>query len=130
VDHPPANTLPERPHPRPVRCSSAIKPASATAAGTQRRSGRVSGDMVLSDLSDQGVADEDVVDQFIASPIFAAEALGALRRGIDGLLVSKRHYDLAGIAAYWRAQMDKELRNALGAIVDTCGSRSFMRPPR
>ena len=32
--------------------------------------------VVLSDLSDQGVADEDVVDQFLASPIFAAEALG------------------------------------------------------
>jgi hypothetical protein len=32
--------------------------------------------VVLSDLSDQGVADEDVVDQFIAPPIFAAEALG------------------------------------------------------
>ena len=32
--------------------------------------------MVLSDLSDQGVADEDVVDQFLASPIDAAEALG------------------------------------------------------
>ena len=27
---------------------------------------------------------------------------------------AKRHYDLAGIAAYWRARMDKELRNALG----------------
>jgi hypothetical protein len=26
---------------------------------------------------------------------------------------AKRHYDLAGIAAYWRARMDKELRNAL-----------------
>ena len=32
--------------------------------------------MVLSDLSDQGVADEDVVDQFLAAPIDAAEALG------------------------------------------------------
>jgi hypothetical protein len=32
--------------------------------------------VVLSDLSDQGVADEDVVDQFLASPIDAAEALG------------------------------------------------------
>ena len=41
-----------------------------------RRSGRVGGDVVLSDLSDQRVADKDVVDQFIASPIFAAEALG------------------------------------------------------
>ena len=40
------------------------------------RSGGVGGDVVLSDLSDQGVADEDVVDQFIAPPIFAAEALG------------------------------------------------------
>jgi hypothetical protein len=28
---------------------------------------------------------------------------------------AKRHYDLAGIAAYWRSRMDKELRNALGA---------------
>ena len=27
---------------------------------------------------------------------------------------AKRHYDLAGIAAYWRARMCKELRNALG----------------
>jgi hypothetical protein len=26
---------------------------------------------------------------------------------------AKRHYSLAGIAAYWRARMDKELRNAL-----------------
>jgi hypothetical protein len=32
--------------------------------------------VVLSDLSDQGVADEDVVDKFRASPIDAAEALG------------------------------------------------------
>lgn len=33
----------------------------------------------------------------------------------DSLWVhAKRHYDLAGIAAYWRARMDKELRNALG----------------
>ena len=41
-----------------------------------RRPGGVGGDVVLSYLSDQGVADEDVVDQFVASPIFAAEALG------------------------------------------------------
>ena len=27
---------------------------------------------------------------------------------------AKRHYDLAGIAAYWRARMHKELMNALG----------------
>jgi hypothetical protein len=27
---------------------------------------------------------------------------------------ARRHYDLAGIAAYWGARMDKELRNALG----------------
>lgn len=27
---------------------------------------------------------------------------------------AKRHYDLAGIAAYWTARMDRELRNALG----------------
>ena len=26
----------------------------------------------------------------------------------------QRHYDLAGIAAYWKTRMDKELRNALG----------------
>jgi hypothetical protein len=33
----------------------------------------------------------------------------------DSLWVhAKRHYDLAGITAYWRARMDKELRNALG----------------
>jgi hypothetical protein len=30
------------------------------------------------------------------------------------LVHAKRHYDLAGIAAYWRAQMHKELMNALG----------------
>ena len=27
---------------------------------------------------------------------------------------AKRRYGLAGIAAYWRTRMDKELRNALG----------------
>ena len=27
---------------------------------------------------------------------------------------AKRHYDIAGIAAYWSARMYKELRNALG----------------
>jgi hypothetical protein len=27
---------------------------------------------------------------------------------------AKRHYDLAGIAAYWTSRIDKELRNALG----------------
>ena len=27
---------------------------------------------------------------------------------------AKRHYDLAGITAYWRARMDKELMKALG----------------
>jgi hypothetical protein len=26
---------------------------------------------------------------------------------------AKRHYDLAGIVAYWRARMYKEFRNAL-----------------
>jgi hypothetical protein len=34
---------------------------------------------------------------------------------------AKRHYDLAGIAAYWRARMDKELRNALGGLT-SCGT--------
>ena len=33
----------------------------------------------------------------------------------DGLRVhAKRHYDDAGITAYWRARMKKELMNALG----------------
>ena len=33
----------------------------------------------------------------------------------DSLWVhAKRHYDLAGITAYWRARMYKELMNALG----------------
>ena len=33
----------------------------------------------------------------------------------DSLWVhAKRHYDLAGITAYWRARMHKELRNARG----------------
>jgi hypothetical protein len=33
----------------------------------------------------------------------------------DSLWVhAKRHYDRAGIAAYWTARMDKELKNALG----------------
>jgi hypothetical protein len=33
----------------------------------------------------------------------------------DSLWVhAKRHYDLAGIVAYWCARMDKELRKALG----------------
>jgi len=32
--------------------------------------------VVLRDLSDERVAGEDVVDQFLASPIDAAEALG------------------------------------------------------
>ena len=33
----------------------------------------------------------------------------------DSLWVhAKRHYDLAGVTAYWRARMHKELMNALG----------------
>jgi hypothetical protein len=40
--------------------------------------------VVLSDLSDQGMADEDVVDQFLASPIFAAERDAA--RALSNLL--------------------------------------------
>ena len=33
----------------------------------------------------------------------------------DSLWVhAKRHYNLAGVTAYWRARMDKELRNVLG----------------
>ena len=33
----------------------------------------------------------------------------------DSLWVhAKKHYNLAGIAVYWRARMAKELRNALG----------------
>ena len=33
----------------------------------------------------------------------------------DSLWVhAKRHYDLAGITAYWRARMQKELMKALG----------------
>jgi hypothetical protein len=34
---------------------------------------------------------------------------------------AKRHSDLAGTAAYWRARKDKELRNALGGITG-CGT--------
>ena len=33
---------------------------------------------------------------------------------------AKRHYDLAGITAYWKAWMDKELMKALGGIA-RCG---------
>ena len=51
-------------------------PLSGVVVDGGRRSCGVGGDVVLSDLSDQGVADEDVVDQFGASSIFAAEALG------------------------------------------------------
>lgn len=33
----------------------------------------------------------------------------------DSLWVhAKRHYDLAGIMAYWEAQLDKEMKNVLG----------------
>jgi hypothetical protein len=33
----------------------------------------------------------------------------------DSLWVhAKRHYDLAGVTAYWRARMDKEMKNVLG----------------
>ena len=32
-----------------------------------RRSGRVGSDVVAGDLSDEGMADEDVVDQFMAA---------------------------------------------------------------
>jgi hypothetical protein len=49
-----------------------------------RRSGRVGDDVVLSEFSDQGMADEDVVDQFLASPIFAAERDAA--RALSNLL--------------------------------------------
>ena len=56
--------------------SGCSAPLSGVVVDGGRRSGGVGGDVVLSDLSDQGVADEEVVDQFLASPIFAAEALG------------------------------------------------------
>jgi hypothetical protein len=32
---------------------------------------------------------------------------------------AKRHYELAGIVAYWRAKMDKEWRDALEALRST-----------
>jgi hypothetical protein len=43
--------------------------------GRPGRVGGVGGDVVLSDLSDQGVADEDVIDEFFAPAVDAAEAL-------------------------------------------------------
>jgi hypothetical protein len=52
-----------------------------------------------------------------------ADILRALNEGrdkrdritYDSLWIhAKRHYELAGIVAYWRSRMDKELRNALG----------------
>jgi hypothetical protein len=52
-----------------------------------------------------------------------ADILRALNEGrdkrerisYDSLWIhAKRHYDLAGIVAYWSARMDKELRKALG----------------
>jgi hypothetical protein len=56
--------------------SGCSAPLSGVVIDRGRRPGRVGGDVVLSDLSDQRVAHEDVVDQFLASPIDAAEALG------------------------------------------------------
>ena len=53
-----------------------LRASSGVVIDRGRRPGRVGGDVVLSDLSDQRVAHEDVVDQFLASPIDAAEALG------------------------------------------------------
>ena len=42
-------------------------------------------------------------------------ATKAFARKYDSLRVhAKRHYDLAGVTAYWRARMHKELMNALG----------------
>ena len=35
----------------------------------------VGGDVVLVDLSDEGMADEDVVDQFLATSVYSAESL-------------------------------------------------------
>ena len=61
---------------RAVIRSGCSAPVSGVVIDRGRRSGGVGGDVVLSDLSDQRVADEDVVDQFLASPIDAAEALG------------------------------------------------------
>jgi uncharacterized protein YbjT (DUF2867 family) len=52
-----------------------------------------------------------------------ADILRALNEGrdkrdritYDSLWIhAKRHYELAGIAAYWRSRMDRELRKALG----------------
>ena len=42
-------------------------------------------------------------------------ATKAFARKYDSLRVhAKRHYDLAGLTAYWRARMHKELMKALG----------------
>ena len=37
---------------------------------------------------------------------------------------AKRHYDLAGIAAYWRTRMSKDFRKALGGNRDAGLNRS------
>jgi hypothetical protein len=67
--------------------------------------------VVLSDLSDQGVADKDVVDQFLASPIDSAEALGfedargevpkPLRVTVVGAVKPDLGHDPALISAAW-----------------------------
>jgi hypothetical protein len=53
------------------------------------------------------------------------EKLEPLNEGRDGgdritysslWVHAKRHYDIAAVAAYWRTQMVKEFRNALGGV--------------
>ena len=56
--------------------SGCSTPLSGVVIDGGRRSGGVGDDVVLSDLSDQGEADEEVVNQFLAPAIDAAEALG------------------------------------------------------
>jgi hypothetical protein len=49
----------------------------------------------------------------------------------DSLWVhAQRHYELAGIAAYWRSWMDKEVRNALAdkAVAPLSNRRSRVKP--
>jgi hypothetical protein len=46
-----------------------------------------------------------------------AGRISGAKTGYDSLWIyAKRHYDL-GIGAYWKARMDKELRNALVSSV-------------
>src|SRR6478672_438371 len=66
-------------------------------------SGGVGGDVVLGDLSDERMADEDVVDQFLSSAVDSAESL--LGRDARGEVPKPLHVTVVGAVKAGRADL-------------------------